>query len=544
MLEPPRNLFEPPYHRLVQWLIDSVKEQNRTLGIDSKTLKSSARAANSSLSLLGAHEGQLAQIDGTAKVARDLAVAKNTSYYADEPPVEDPENGIFFKINDSWFDTSNDNRLSVWTPVFDPITEESPGAWVLAPLGKGALSESVGESLDKADQAAGELAEALLTPKPVTGLTEVSNTGKWSTGGPVAEVELSWNAVTESVDSKPVTITEYELLRDDVPFAKFTGLSGTITVPSGVAGDIRVRAGTAAGVWGELSTAVEVTGATPAVATSAPSDPVLTSGSGNVFAAWDGTYTATVDGAFTVRVEARITGDWLTQGTLTGANEQIVTVGEIGDTVEVRLVAYDQLGRETGVSATVSTEILGIDGDDIIVNTLQGNRIEVGTLQVDALEPNYGEKLNLYASEAIELIITRQDDQEAATADAQAAADDAANTAQAAAGDVSDLGDALTQVQGDVSNVSDVASAADAKATELGTVMRLTTDGLILGRPSLSAEMRMTPEGASLAQNGVTVSQWTAGRFEAPEAVLGKLSFANHQAEQFGPGRSVIKPAN
>lgn len=206
-----------------------------------------------------------------------------------------------------------------------------------------------------------------IVPKAPTGLTVTSNTGEFTANGVISTVKLSWTAVTESTDDEPIEVVEYELWSDNAPGARVSETKATITMPAGVEESYQVRALTKGGQWGDLSTELEVTGALPSVPTRAPVAPTLTTGGGNVFARWNGSYVSggTV-GAYGVAVEARVgsSGTWLQRGLLTGAGEQIINLGVIGDTVQVRLVAKDVLNRTTGTSTTASIVVTGIERVD------------------------------------------------------------------------------------------------------------------------------------------------------------------------------------
>lgn len=195
----------------------------------------------------------------------------------------------------------------------------------------------------------------------------VSNIGAFTATGAVATVTLTIPEVTLSTDGEPIEVAEYELWDADGPLFRLPASPAKVTIPSDIVRSYRARAGTAQGFWGDLSLPLEVTGAKPAVAVRNPTTPVLTTGAGNAFARWDGTYVSGgTNGAHRVDVEARIgAGAWVVQGTLIGAGQQIIKLGEIGDTVAVRLRAYDQLGRLTGTSAESSIEIVGIPRADL-----------------------------------------------------------------------------------------------------------------------------------------------------------------------------------
>src|SRR5690606_19393203 len=105
-------------------------------------------------------------------------------------------------------------------------------------------------------------------------------------------------------------------------------------------------------------------------------------------------YTTPADAsAGTVAVEARIgAAPFAPYGVpLTGAGQVLIRLGAPDDDVDVHLVARDRAGRVTGTSATATVTVQAIDGDDITVDSMTGNRIKVGTLEVDAVTPAFGD---------------------------------------------------------------------------------------------------------------------------------------------------------
>ena len=205
-----------------------------------------------------------------------------------------------------------------------------------------------------------------IVPKPPTGFAVVSNTGKWTAAGPSAEVVLRFDAVTESTDGELVEISEYEVLDELGAVARVESAPATVRQATGASATYRVRARSSFGIWGDVSDPVSVVGAAPALVARAPSLPSLTTGAGVVIARWDGRYSvADTDGAFTVRVEQYTDMQWAYVGTaLTGAGTVSIQ-SKPGDTVFVRLSAFDQMNRLTGTSAQVSIVAEGIELVDI-----------------------------------------------------------------------------------------------------------------------------------------------------------------------------------
>ena len=369
---------------------------------------------------------------------------------------------------------------------------------------------------------AGEGVDGARVPAGVGEVTLVSNIGGWSATGPVAEVVLSWPAVTVGQDGEPIAVVEYQVMVGASLAASVSSNSSTLRIPSNVEQTVRVRAVTAAGVVGDLSPELDVVGAQPTPAVFAPSIPTLVTGYGDVIARWDGAYTAAASGAHAVWIEARTAGHaWQRQGVvLTAAGEALVTVGDVGDTVEVRAVSYDQLGRQTGVSGVASIEVASIPGASIAA----------GSILVDRLAPNVGGTLNIGGNTVainlnsrvdgalVDLEQVRQDaDAAQSSADAAGAAADAASQAVA------------TLAAGRVLTAENALAALSGKIDTYENSFLFLPDGLhIRESTSAQAEMVLTSAGARLVADGVPVSEWNQGQMIVPQIVARSGQIANH----------------
>ena len=374
------------------------------------------------------------------------------------------------------------------------------------------------DALDKADDAV----QGVRVPAAVVGVTLVSNVGAWSPTGPVADVTVSWPAVTVGADGDPITVTEYEVWVGDSPTASTVMLEATVQIPSGLSRSLRVRAVTAAGVPGDLSAALSVTGAAPAAGVFAPSTPALVTGYGDVIARWDGTYTGAVSGAHTVWIEARLgAGSWVRQGmVLTDAGEALVTLGEVGDTVAVRAVSYDQLGRETGISSVASIEIASIPGA----------AITAGSIFVDRLAPNVGDTLNIGGNAVAINLGSRVDSALVDLEQVRQDADNAQSSADAAGAAAGAAAQAVeTLAAGRVLSAEAALAVLSGKIDTYENSFLFLSDGLhIRESTSAKAEMVLSSAGARLVADGVTVSEWNQGQMIVPQIVANSGQIANH----------------
>lgn len=390
-----------------------------------------------------------------------------------------------------------------------------------------------------------EQALAALVPKAPIGLNIISNVGAFTVAGPIATVTVDWDPVEESTDDEPISVAEYGFWDGDAPLMRVPASSAVFTIPSGLSTEIRVLARTPAGVAGDLSAPLAVTGAAPSVADRDPSTPTLISGSSNVVARWDGTYTGGgTTGAHAVWVEASLDEiGWVRQGAaLTGAGSTPVRLGGVDDTVYVRLAAYDQLGRLTGLSSTASIVVVGIDGDDIIAGTIEGNRLVAGSLEVDILAPNVGETLNIFANEAVQVIVGRQDSQDTAIAGAQQTADQAGADALDAATTAGAAGAAAAVADGKALVAQTMAQSTQDQLTAHQAVFRVTPTGAEVASVDGSNVLALTPTGVQIIQGGTPASTWDAGRLIVNEAIVNRAQIGAHSFEKYSPQRTIIRP--
>ncbi|MCH9834060.1 hypothetical protein K0U83_00275, partial [bacterium] len=377
---------------------------------------------------------------------------------------------------------------------------------------------------------------ASVVPKAPTGLTIISNVGAFTPAGPMATVTIGWDPVTESTDDDPITVSEYEVWDGDAPAYRIPASPGVVTVPSGLSTEVRVLARTPAGVAGDLSAPLAVTGAEPATASRAPTTPDLATGYGDVVARWDGLYTGGGAGSHTVWTEARLDpGDpWVRQGVaMTGRGDQLVTLGQVGDTVYVRFVAYDQLGRETGVSTVA----------DIVIATIPGAAITAGSIQVDHLAPNVGDTINISGNVTIGGIMDRADGQDVALGQLGDQIDTVAGAAEDAASQAAAAQAQASVVAGQVLVAQATADDAAAGVSAYQDVILLGSDGITI-REAVDgrSELRLRSGYLAFSVNGVEASRMEAGRFISGEAILGQARIAEHEIKRHSAGRTTFTP--
>lgn len=334
---------------------------------------------------------------------------------------------------------------------------------------------------------------ASIVPKPVTGLAVVSNVGVFQADGrSVASVTVEWTPVTQSIDDALVDVAEYEV---QVGLERFrtTTAQAAFTVPSQASVDVRVKARTTLGVWGDPSPVLPVTGADPATTEAVPTAPDLFSESTNVYGSWDGLLTTGAPGeGFRHVIVETATGESLPESgwerlvAPVAADGGFTIPGTVGETVWVQLRAVDTLGRISGPSVAASVVVVGIDGENVIVDTLDGNRIRAGSLAVDRVTPNFGQYLLIEGNVTI-----------------------------VAMGD--DLAEQRLHYDWD-------------------------ENGQRIGDPSSGSDMLLHASGLQVRQNSVPYAWFEDGILRAYQVQADSAQLANHKWEKAGSGRSTLKP--
>jgi hypothetical protein len=262
-------------------------------------------------------------------------------------------------------------------------------------------------------------------PKAPTGVT-LDPFGEWDQSIPVSGVHVEWDAVTDGVDEDPITVVLYEvwgrLTPDAVPQMLSATTDTTATIrplgPIGSEWQISVRAMAENNVWSARSTEAAATMVAPSLALDPPTAPSLKSWQGLLLVAWDGQLLGLDDElaefsypapAYLAHVDIWVSVDegetyervgFLTQGTRT----QSVSGLSVGDSVRVRLVAVDRIGQSTTASVYETIVIVGINGADILANSVGANQITAGSIQVSHVSPSFGDDINISGNGIISII--------------------------------------------------------------------------------------------------------------------------------------------
>ncbi|MCU1441142.1 MAG: hypothetical protein JWP85_2139 [Rhodoglobus sp.] len=246
-------------------------------------------------------------------------------------------------------------------------------------------------------------------PKAPVGLV-VASEGYWSEGVPLSQVAAEWSPVTQGENDVAIDITLYELwgrpddgaTEANVITASDTAFAAWSPFEPGTDWLLKVRAQSKDGVWGEFSAEEPVTMAQPDFELEAPTPPLLLTSNGAVQDIWDGLFDTDPPSAppanfrqIDVEYDPSEDGEYSIVGTLFTAEARLNLTLQTGSTWWFRHVAVDRLGRRSAPSTPTMVVVEGIDGGDILVDSLEGNRVKVGTLTVDRLEPNIGELIVL-----------------------------------------------------------------------------------------------------------------------------------------------------
>lgn len=333
-------------------------------------------------------------------------------------------------------------------------------------------------------------------PKPPIGLI-ANSTGYWAGAEPSSQVALAWSPVTQGENSVAIDVDAYEVwgALGDAELNAVTIVDTTSATLSpyqpGSGWRFAVRAMSRGGVWGDLSAEVLVTMAEPTVAVSAPSAPIVSSVNGLVEVQWDGALAAggTPPASFAqINVEASADSGsgFQTVSTIFRANERRLLQGLGGDTLYVRFVAVDALGRTSLPSAVVSTPISPLIGD--------------GTILARYLAPDVGSQLNLSANDAIVLMV------------------------------------------GQILGAQSTADAAVANVTDLRTYFSFEVDGFYISTPGSTSRLRLTNDRIEMIQSGQVVAYWTGGRMVVASMIAQDITLGYHKVTGDIVGHTTWRP--
>lgn len=353
-------------------------------------------------------------------------------------------------------------------------------------------------------------------------IVDLYSEGYWDLSEPQSRLFVEWDAVTQDVDGDPIDIALYEVwgrLQDDgVPHLLGTAIepdTSLYVTPIGPLDStwfVSVRAMGTNNVMSEFSEEWDVVILPPEVDLGPPSAPHLESWRGLLLVSWDGnlvgldefsdeylypapSYMANID------VEVSTDGggtfkrmDFLTRG------ERSTSIGGlgIGTNAVVRFRGRDRLNQVGDASETSTIEIVGIDGADILANTIGANHIITGSIQVNHVAPGFGAGIDIEGNVTI----------------------------TAVEGQVTDL-------NGQVINTVDEVAA-------MRTRYDFTPSEAIISQPGSPFQVSISNTQMEFREAGVARAFLNAGVFNAPKMASGQLVLQYHVIQN-DPDGTVMK---
>lgn len=453
------------------------------------------------------------------------ANGKNTNWYQNDPPA-----GTAHKLHDCWFDLNDANRMYRWNGT----------AWTSTQFGNNAFS-----AIDAGKISTGTLnalriaAKSLTVDKLVIG--DITNLipDPYFDNKAQAMPRLSGNVVPVSDPSVPQT---------DLP----SNFKNIYVVPTTY--DVYVQADHNAfevkpgdkfyvDAW-VSHTGVETAGLSFRVwcsATQAPTNGVDQGG-------WSYPGT-TVSAASAQDKWIRHTGV-VTIPEINTAGTGIKTAPKYGfaglgpGNKPGWLVGFWSLRRMTQGELIVDGTILArhVEMDTAFADKFWANEGNFGKINTNMITSDFGSQLNILSNEGITFIAGELATQSDTIADLDLVANDALSTAQSAETDVETALATAETANGAALLAKASADGANDRITEHQSVFKITPTGAVISTVNAEQELRLNPSSIELAQNGIAISRWEAGRFIVNETIMNKAQIAEHSFEVYSAKRTIIRP--
>jgi hypothetical protein len=324
-----------------------------------------------------------------------------------------------------------------------------------------------------------------------------SSAGYWAGTLAQSQVSIEWTPVTQGVNSVAIDVDLYEVwaaegdgelnaltttTNDTVSWSPFTPESTW---------RFAVRARSKNGVWGALSTPVEVSMSTPVAQLLAPSAPIVTTEHGVIDVSWDGLF----DGEtlapvsfmqMNVETSENATDGFAIVATLWETGEHRILRGQGGDSLYIRFTPVDVLGRP-GPSSTAT-----------LVNV--ADFIPSGYITAAMLDAGVGGQLDITANDAVTIIV----------------------------------GQIAAAMAGVDANASEIA--------DLRTYFAFEPDGLYISMPGSSARLRLANDRIEMLNGGQVIGYWEGGVFVATSITTALAQVGNHVISGEIPGHTTWRP--
>ena len=265
-----------------------------------------------------------------------------------------------------WADTDDRNHLYRW----------SGSEWVS--MRDGLIQDVFDGVIDLEERVEDLVPHYPVAPTNLTGTT----TAAWDSRGvmALANVTLSWDAVTKNTDNTASTPEYYEIEAAPVSTGTFSVVARTATTSGTASGltistqyNFRVRAFNSSAEPGTYSNLYAITTTFPSVPMLAPSAPSLTSSLGTIVVSWDGLLGTSAPPNHFRYVYAEVSSNGGASYTRSGSpfmadTRSITLTGPftVGSTYQVRLVAVDGVGIKSPASTAASIVVQGIDGAALV----------------------------------------------------------------------------------------------------------------------------------------------------------------------------------
>lgn len=442
----------------------------------------------------------LADISDAADAAQLAADGKNTNWYQNDPPA-----GTGHKLHDCWFDLNDANRMYRWNGT----------AWTSTQFGNNAFS-----AIDAGKISTGTLNALRIAARSIT--VDKLNVGDFTNIAvdPLIEsaVDINWTGTNHVRSTVSGSTRALATIGNSAAGTCHVESMRFYTVDPGAM--YYLGAELYRTTAGSLSLGLQFYDKSK-VAIGTPDYCVID----------------------------HTTNNWTFRGGLISVPATAVFAKIVGDSVGATSAGNT---RWTGfIFRRANTGELIVDGsilarhvemDTAFADKFWANEGNFGKITTNFLSPSFGDELNIFANEAVNIIVGRQDEQDIALADVQETVDDAAAAASTAGAQANAAAAAAAAASGQALVAQAQAQSVSDAFTAHQAVFRVTPTGAEVASVDGSNVLALTPTGVQIIQGGIAASTWDAGRLIVNETIINRIQMANHVAEKSGTTRTVFRP--
>ncbi len=183
-----------------------------------------------------------------------------------------------------------------------------------------------------------------------------------------------------------------------------------------------------------------------------------------------------------------------------------------------------------------------VEMDTAFADKFWVNEGNFGKINTNMITNDFGSQINILSNEGITFIAGELATQGATIADLDLIANDALSTAQFVETDVATALATAETANGAALLAKTSADGANDRITEHQSVFKITPTGAVISTVNAEQELRLNPSSIELAQNGIAISRWEAGRFIVNETIMNKAQIAEHSFEVYSAKRTIIRP--